>query len=61
MKLGDWLKWKEMTREAFAELVGVTHASVSGYALGNHIPGREPMRKIIEVTEGAVTPADFYQ
>jgi len=60
MTLKDWLAWKQMPQEAFAKLIGVTQPTVTTWVSGSGIPRRDAMAKIIETTERAVQPADFY-
>lgn len=48
-----------LTMERFAQMVGVQRAAVSKWEKGS-IPRPAIMRRIAEVTGGAVTAADFY-
>ena len=45
----------------FARLIGVgSRMAVMRYRRGERIPRPDVMRRIVEVTEGQVGPADFY-
>lgn len=58
MKLGAWIKDRNMTLEAFGQLVGADKSSVSRWVDGT-VPRHSTLRRIKEVTEGAVTADDF--
>lgn len=63
MRLDDYLKQKGQTRKAFADEVGVTVNHVFRWIRRDRlarIPNRDNMQKIIDVTDGKVTPNDFY-
>ncbi len=60
MKLHQWLEWKNVTQEAFGKIVGVTQQTVTAYVQETSIPRKDTMLKIVEATNGAVQPADFY-
>jgi hypothetical protein len=64
MKLDDWLELNKtqtgMTRQAFADKLGVTIGALVGYCNGTFVPRREIMRRIREETLGAVTANDFF-
>lgn len=49
-----------MTLDAFAKLVGASKGTVSKWENGT-IPRRDQMMKIIEVTNGEVTSAAWYE
>lgn len=61
MKLRDWLVLKGYSQEEFAQQIDVTQQAVATYVLETSIPRKPTMLRIIDVTSGAVTPADFYQ
>lgn len=44
----------------FAQAVGTSHPVVVRWCQGRHVPRPDMMRRIVAVTGGAVTPADFY-
>lgn len=60
MTLANWLKSQALNQGAFAAKIGATQTAVSRYCSGKRIPPRHIMRRIVEVTDGAVTPNDFY-
>lgn len=60
MKLADYLKENKILKHAFAEQIGCAPSTISRLLSGKHVPDRETMTKIIEVTGGAVTPNDFF-
>lgn len=59
MTLRDYLDKHGLTASAFADLVGVKHSSVSRWAAGETRPDWGRLARIQEVTQGAVTAADF--
>lgn len=60
MQLAQYLKLHQITRERFAELVGASEYGVRKWVRRERTPRPKAMRKIQEVTEGEVTPADFF-
>ncbi len=60
MKLGEWLRSRGMSQQAFADAAGVSQGAVARFVLGRRMPNREMMRKIVEATEGQVMPNDFH-
>jgi len=65
MKLETYLKINKIPVATFAGLVGVDRCAVYSYFLSKKgeprkFPSPETMRKIINVTNGHVTPNDFY-
>lgn len=61
MTLQDYLVRERFTFTAFASLIGTNYPStVERYAKGQQIPGRSMMKEIVRVTNGEVTPNDFY-
>jgi transcriptional regulator with XRE-family HTH domain len=59
MKLKDYLIGKKLTLEQFASVIGVEPAAVSRYASGARYPRRDIMRRIVDATDGQVSPNDF--
>jgi transcriptional regulator with XRE-family HTH domain len=59
MKLDRWLKRKKMTPEAFAALIEVHETTVYRFLQGLVFPKSGNLRKIAEVTDGAVQANDF--
>jgi len=60
MQLHAYLKLKGMSEKQFAEAVGGSEAGVKKWVRRERIPRPDAMRKITEVTDGAVTPGDFF-
>lgn len=59
MTLHDYLKQNNLTAQQFAPLIGVKWAAIYRYISGVRIPTKPIMKKIFEVTGGAVTPNDI--
>ena len=61
MTLQDYLKHNKMTPADFANVMGdVSEYGVRKWATGERVPRREAMRRIEQVTNGQVSPADFF-
>ena len=60
MKLAAWLKEREMSQQAFADKAGVSQGAIARFVLGRRMPNKVMMRKILDATEGQVTPNDFH-
>ncbi len=60
MKLIDWLSAQKISQAAFAEKIGSSQPQVARFAAGTRIPSRDTMLRIVDATEGAVRPDDFY-
>jgi transcriptional regulator with XRE-family HTH domain len=60
MKLRTYREENGLTLAQMAEKVGVSEVSMSRYERGDRMPRPEVMRKIGEVTGGAVRPNDFF-
>ncbi|WP_370931070.1 helix-turn-helix domain-containing protein [Bartonella sp. DGB1] len=58
--LNKFLKDNRLSQKDFACLIGVSQASVSYYLTRERLPKPAVIKKIFEVTEGQVTPNDFY-
>lgn len=61
MKLGTFIKSREMSHEAFGKIVGVTQATINRYVRGERFPSPEMIRRIQDATDGSVTVADWYE
>jgi predicted transcriptional regulator len=59
MKLGEYLNRRKLTRSAFAEIIGVSHAAVVRYINGTRRPEWPVIDRIREATNGAVRARDF--
>ncbi len=60
MTLSEFLKQRDLTITCFAKMIGVTAPAAWRYCNGERIPRPITMRRIVEVTGGAVQPQDFY-
>jgi len=59
MKLDAYLEQACLTQEKFAEMIGCEQPTVTRFIKGR-IPSPELMRRIVEKTDGQVTPNDFF-
>ena len=59
MKLGAWLKLKEVNRREFAKKLGVSYTTLSGYCACRP-PGLKRLINIHNMTGGEVSFVDFY-
>lgn len=61
MQLKAYLKESDLTYTEFAKRIDVANArTVQRYADGKRTPSREIMQRIIDETDGKVTPNDFH-
>ena len=60
MELKSYLDEQSLTCDFFAKLVGVTERAVIKWRRGERIPRPEHLKKINEITDGAVGPNDFF-
>ena len=60
MNLASYLEKNDLTATAFAAQIGVAIATVTRAARGEIMPSPETMKRIMEATNGKVTPNDFY-
>jgi transcriptional regulator with XRE-family HTH domain len=60
MQLEAFMKDRQWDAAAVASAVGVSPEAVRKWLRGERIPRPAQMRRIVEVTDGAVQPADFY-
>lgn len=61
MNLKDYLKLNGISREKFANEMGVSYASVIKWVYGGRFPRPSALHKIHELTEGKVQANDFLQ
>ncbi len=59
MTLESYLKQHGLTQFEFAARVGCEQPTISRFINGR-VPSPEMMTKILEATDGAVTPNDFF-
>lgn len=60
MKLKEFLKREQVSIEDFAQKMGLSYAAVRQYVNAGRVPTPKVMRRIINVTDGAVQPNDFF-
>lgn len=60
MRLQAYLTLKKLTHLEFGKLIGASEHGVRKWARGERVPRPDAVRKIQDVTEGAVSPADFF-
>lgn len=61
MQLSNYLSLHSLSFSEFGRRIGTQHArTVERYAKGQQVPNREMMARIVEVTNGDVTPNDFF-
>lgn len=61
MTLKEFLNSKKISIEDFAQEMGLSYAAVRQYVNAGRVPTPKIMRKIINITGGAVQPNDFYE
>jgi transcriptional regulator with XRE-family HTH domain len=61
MKLEAFMNEHDLTDKSFGERIGKSRIQVYRYRHGMQIPTKNTMQKIVDVTQGAVDPASFYQ
>lgn len=60
MKLSDYMREHDLDPEEMAAIIGgVSVSGVRKWANGERVPRVEQMRRIVDVTGGAVEPNDF--
>jgi hypothetical protein len=57
--LGKYLARNKITQQAFAASIGSTQRAVDYWLNGGRTPRPEMMQRIVDATNGAVTPNDF--
>ncbi len=60
MKLADFMTAHGLGPSEMAKRLGVNHATVIRYRDSQRRPDSDVMARIFEVTNGSVTPNDFY-
>lgn len=60
MKLSDYMKSTNTAVREIAEKVGVSRMAVRYWADEKRMPRPELMKRIVEATNGEVTPNDFF-
>lgn len=59
MTLKEWMDQEGLDQEGVASLVGFTQSTISRALNGATAPSWDLMKKLLEVTDGKVTPNDF--
>jgi transcriptional regulator with XRE-family HTH domain len=62
MKLQQWRKKRKIRQQQLADLLGVSAVTISKLESGNHkYYQRKMLEDLILLTDGKVTPNDFFQ
>lgn len=61
LKLKQYLEKHKITHAAFAEIVGVSQATVNRYVSGERSPSKKMILRIKEATKGFVKVTDWYE
>lgn len=60
MTIDEFLQTQSISTSQLAQKLEVSKETVRRYANGTRTPTRSVMERIVSITEGAVTPNDFY-
>lgn len=60
MKLKEYLILKKQSIEDFSRELGLSYAAVRLYVNAGRVPTPKVMRRIVDITHGAVQPNDFF-
>lgn len=60
MTLKEYLKSNHLTPDEFAKIIGLSRGGVLKWMTGERFPRPVVLQKIYEVTNGEVTPNDFW-
>jgi transcriptional regulator with XRE-family HTH domain len=60
MTLTEYLHANDLTASEFARRMGVSPQAVHRYCDGGRVPRKPEMEKILDLTDGLVTPNDFF-
>lgn len=60
MKLIEWRKLQRLTQVELANELEVSQTNIATWENERSVPSPKLMRRIIELTKGAVMPNDFY-
>lgn len=60
MTLADYLTHHDLTYAELARRLGTSRQQAERWAKGQRIPRRDEMLRIVELTDRAVMPNDFY-
>lgn len=59
MRLSDYIAELKISDAAFAERIGVSRQALSRYLSGDRRPDWAVLNRIVQATDGHVTPNDF--
>ena len=60
MKLIEWRTAQGLTQAEVAKLIAVAAPTISSWECGGKKPGAKSVQRIFDISNGAVTPNDFY-
>lgn len=60
MTLKDYLERQSLSEKAFAATVGADQSTIHRVKTGALVPRPDLMKRIVEATQGDVTPNDLY-
>lgn len=60
MKLKEYLMLKKQSIDDFSHELGLSYAAVRLYVNAGRVPTPKVMRRIVDITNGAVQPNDFF-
>ena len=60
MKLKEYLIITKQSIEDFSHKLGLSYAAVRLYVNAGRVPTPKVMRRIVDITNGAVQPNDFF-
>ena len=58
--LDKWIIDNSYTRQIFAKKINISTATLSRYLSGDRIPKQKIMEKIFKITNGSISPDNFY-
>lgn len=61
MKLGAYLETVGITAADFGRMIGASRSAVTRWVNGERSPDSKSMAAIVRVTQGRVTPNDFFR
>jgi len=59
MQLSHWLETNKIKRKDFAESIGVSPQTITGWCKGTFWIKHDQAKAVLKATNGAVTPTDF--
>lgn len=61
MKLQTYLDRNKISQSAMAKALGISAVAVHRYVRGTRLPEHAVLAKLLTLTDGQVTPNDFYE